>query len=195
MHSCVRMEKSTLANIFQLWPSFSISLIYCPIGQFVHSCFQIESCYVFWPAFPLYCSDKADFLRGSPEAEHEAGTKQLYSPEGLPDGRVRRDRHRTVQTSSEFMKNTLKFVTSFKRVNCSFSTNLKICLGEKVCWGIGILKNSYMISTEFKSAPSIWFNQLKLNLILFWVKFCMEYNININQDRHRTICLIFDFNR
>lgn len=94
-------------------------------------------------SIPLYCSDKADFLCGSPEAEHEAGTKQLYSPEGLPDGRVRRDRHRTVQTSSEFMKNTLKSVTSFKRVNCSFSTNLKICLGKKVCWGIGFFMHDF----------------------------------------------------
>lgn len=164
MHSCVRMEKHTLANIFQLWPSFSISLKYCPIGQFVNSCFQIESCCVFWPAFPLYCSDKADFLRGSPEAEHEAGTKQLYSPESLPDGRVWWDWHWTVQTSGGFMKNTLKSVISFKRVNCSFSTYLQICLGKKVY--VEDLAFSCMISTEFKSAPSLWFDQLKLNLIL-----------------------------
>lgn len=119
---------------------------------------------VIWPAFPLYCSDKADILCGSPEAEHEAGTEQLYSPEGLPDGRVWWDRHRTVQTSGELMKNTLKSVLSFKRVNCSFSTNLEICLGKKKY--VEELAFSCMISSELKSAPSLWFNQLKLILIL-----------------------------
>lgn len=31
------------------------------------------------------------------------------------------------------VKNIQKSVISFKRVNCSFSTNIQICLGKKVC--------------------------------------------------------------
>lgn len=46
-----------------------------------------------------------------------------------------------------------------------------------------------MISTEFKSAPSLWFDQLKLNLILSQILHGVWYRY-INQDRHRTISLI-----